>query len=515
NRKSECMLHEAEFLSSLALINGGKYDQKALYEAWKTVMTNQFHDILPGSSITEVYAQTAIDYAEAQAIIRGACEKAVTHLARKIDTTGEGTPVVVFNSLSWVRDDMVKASVKLPKGRFSVLDTAGNPVPCQKVGKDTVVFEANGVPPLGYAVYRVVSGAQAVDGGTLKASDKGMENDSLRIKFDKNGCLSSVFDKAERREVLPKGQRANVLQLFDDRPRANDAWDIDFNFEEHMWEPDGVERIEVIESGPVRAVVRIVRKTEKSTISQDVTLYANSPRIDFVTTVDWWEKRTLLKAAFPVDVRTSRATYEIQFATIERATHSNTDFDQARFEVPAQRWADLSEGDYGVSLLNDCKYGYDVKENVLRLSLLRSPVEPDATADEGRREMTYSLYPHAWGWRNGTVQQAAELNHPMLAVAAKNSSGELPAVSAFADVDADNVVIDTVKRHEDSNALIVRLYEAFGQRGNATVTFGRDVESITECDLMEENDVPVKVKGNSVTLYMTPYEIRTLKVTVK
>ncbi|MCP4642928.1 MAG: alpha-mannosidase, partial [bacterium] len=178
-------------------------------------------------------------------------------------------------------------------------------------------------------------------------------------------------------------------QFFDDRPHGNDAWDIDPDYEEVMWESKAAASIEVIAEGPVCAILRIAHAMENSVIQQDVTLYANSPRVDFVTHVDWHEKHVLLKVAFPVDVRSSRAAYEIPFATIERATHHNTAFDRGRYEVPAHKWADLSEGDYGVSLLNDCKYGYDIKDNVMRLSLLRSPVDPDPHADEGEHHFTY------------------------------------------------------------------------------------------------------------------------------
>jgi alpha-mannosidase len=403
--------------------------------------------------------------------------------------------------------------VTLPKGGFHVVDQQGRPTPHQRIGTNRILFETSDLPPLGYAVYRIVPGRKRVlASGPLEATSAKLENTSLRVRIDKNGTLTSVYDKTERREVLEQGRRGNVLELFDDRPAANDAWDIDFNFEENRWEPGPAESIEVIERGPVRAVVRIVRRTEKSTITQDVTLHARSSRVDFVTNVDWWEKRVLMKAAFPVAVRSSRATYEIQFATIERPTHHNTAFDRARYEVTAHRWADLSEGDYGVSLLNDCKYGYDVHGNTLRLSLLRSPIEPDIHADEGAHTFTYSLYPHAWGWRNGAVREGAELNVPVLAVQVPKSKGTEPPVAAFADVDADHVVIDTVKKHEDSGALIVRCYEAHGQRGNVALTFGRTPKAVTECDLMEENDEPVSLRGNTVRFHITPYAIRTFRV---
>jgi alpha-mannosidase len=513
NRKSELLMRQTEFLSSLSLINGGKYEQAKLYDAWKIVLTNQFHDILPGSSINEVYRQTEIDYTEAKGLAADVRSAALKHFVGRIDTSGQGSPIVVFNDLSWVRSDVVLASTPLPKGAFVVLAPDGMPVPHQQVGENEIVFEADGLPPMGYAVYRIVASDVAAEANhILSATPNQMENDFIRIKMDKNGCLTSIYDKFEQRETLPKGQRANVLQLFEDRPHGSDAWDIDPNFEEKLWEPDSTVSVEVVENGPVRAIVRVVRKTERSVITQDITMHSNLPRVDFVTNVDWNEKRVLLKAAFPVDVRSSRATYEIQYGTIERATHRNTDFDRGRYEVPAMRWADLSEGDYGVSLLNDCKYGYDVKENVLRLSLLRSPIDPDPHADEGEHRFTYSIYPHLWDWRNGTVQQGAQLNAPLLAVAAPAKKAALPASASFAAVDAENVVIDWVKRCEDSNDLIVRVYEAYGQRGDATLTFGNKPKQVVECDLMEENETPVKLKGASVNIFIKPYELRTFKV---
>ena len=513
NRKSELLLRQTEFVSSLAHAHGGEYDQKRLYDAWKIVLTNQFHDILPGSSINEVYSQADIDYSEAKSIVAGVRADALKHLLGAIDTSGPGVPIVVFNDLSWVRTDIVQATLQIPKGACALLAPNGMPIPYQVAGPNDIVFEADALPPMGYAVYRLVPAKDVAESNRqLEASKQGMENDFLRITFDKDGNLRSVYDKMEQRDVLPKGQRANVLQLFDDRPHGNDAWDIDPNYEAVTWETQPNASIEVVEQGPVRAIVRIVRKTERSVITQDVTMYANLPRVDFVTHVDWQEKHVLMKAAFPVDVRSSRATYEIQYAAIERATHRNTDFDAGRYEVPAHRWADLSEGDYGVSLLNDCKYGYDVRDNVMRLSLLRAPVDPDPHADEGEHRFTYSLYPHAWDWRNGTVQQGCQLNAPVLAVAAPPKKGALPAAASFAAVDAENVIIDAVKRAEDSDDLIVRIYEAYGQRGDVSLTFGSKSKRVTECDLMEENDVPVKMNGATLNLYMKPFELRTFKV---
>jgi alpha-mannosidase len=312
---------------------------------------------------------------------------------------------------------------------------------------------------------------------------------------------------------MAEGARGNVLQLFDDRPHANDAWDIDFNFEAVGWEMDRVVSAKVIERGPIRTVLRIEKRTDKSSLTQDMILYEQLERIDFVNIVDWWEKRVLMKVAFPVAVRSRTATYEIQYGVIERATHSGASWDRAKFENAGHRWIDLSEGDYGVSLLNDCKYGFDVRDSCLRMSLLRSPVSPDPRADEGRHAFTYSLYPHSGDWRSGqTVRRAAELNAPLVACLATNHKGRAPAVFSLVSVDRDHVVIDAVKKAEDSRDVIVRLYEAHGQRGEARLEFGRRIRRATDCNLMEEEDQQVDHGGSSVKFYIRPFEIRTFKI---
>ncbi|MCL4216129.1 MAG: hypothetical protein KJ052_03860, partial [Candidatus Hydrogenedentes bacterium] len=275
NRLCEKHLHDAEFLSSLALLNGGVYDDTALLDAWKIVLTNQFHDILPGSSITEVYTQADKDYAEAKTCIASVQDNALAYLLDQINTTGEGQPIVVFNSLSWVRSELVRVQLEPQPDHFSILDPNGNPVAYQQTGANEILFEAAGIPPLGYAAYRLVSGAQIAEAtGLLKVTEKGMENPYIRLRFDKTGALSSVYDKVEARDVLSKGVRGNVLQLFDDRPFDHDAWDIDHNFEEKTWEPRFM-GAEVIETGPLRGVVRLMWKTERSTFTQDVTMYAD------------------------------------------------------------------------------------------------------------------------------------------------------------------------------------------------------------------------------------------------
>lgn len=517
NRKSELLARDAEFLSALATLDGEDYPQDALMEAWKPLLTNQFHDILPGSSVNEVYEDADTDYARIIEILTGVRDTALSTLDSRIDTAGDGQPVVVRNTLGWVRTDVARLPVAETRRDSSVLNAQGEAVASQVVtdldGQTSLIFEAHEVPAMGHAVYRVVDGPNPVK-SSLRVSKTRLENDFFVVKLTSKGTVRSVYDKRENREVVAENATANELQLFDDRPFAHDAWDVDFNIDENRWPMDGVVSIEVTEQGPVRGTVRVVNKTEKSTLTQDISIWRTIPRIDFATSVDWHEKRRLLKVAFPVDIRSRTATYEVQFGAMERPTHHSTSYDRAKFEVAGHRWIDLSEGAYGVSLLNDCKYGFDTYENTMRISLLRSPTAPDPKADEGHHEFVYSMYPHRGDWREAqTVRRAYELNVPLIATECENRSGDIPSQYGFMSVDKGSVVVDSVKKAEDSDALIVRLYEAHGTRGPVRLSFAQTPVSVAECNLMEEEDQALLADGPTVEFAVRPWEIRTFKVT--
>jgi alpha-mannosidase len=507
NRKSELALRDAEFFSSLASLSGAQYPSDELYECWKVHLTNQFHDILPGTSVTEVYTESATQHAEIQATAARLSDTALSSL------NGKGKSIVVWNTAGWDRRDTAILSARSVGKNEGVINADGKLVASQVVetpdGK-ALLFEAN-VPALGSTEFMVAKNAVVSSGkapkATLTHGGATLDNAFFNVRIDTKGHITRIRDKRYNREVLPKGAVANELQMFDDRPADWTAWDIDFNFEETMWTVDNVASMDVTESGPVRATVRIVKKTDASTITQDISVFRSNPRIDFVTEIDWHEKLRLLKAAFPVDVMARNATYEVQYGAIERPTHHSTIIDRAKFEVPAHRWIDLSEGDYGVSLLNDCKYGFDTYGNTMRISLLRSPTDPDPVADQGVHKMVYSLMPHAGDWRDAeTVRRGYELNAPLVATHGTGGS------ESFVTVDRYGVVIDCVKKAEDSDALIVRLYEAHGTRGPVTLAFANAPASITECDLMEENDVNCTVSSGAVSFEIKPWEIRSFKV---
>ena len=311
------------------------------------------------------------------------------------------------------------------------------------------------------------------------------------------------MDKRAGREILPPGAVGNALQAFEDRSVLGEAWELDLHYQEKMRPVDQLLETVVEEAGPVRGTLRLTWRLAGSTITQRLSVYRRSPRIDFRTELDWHEHQVMLKAAFPAKLRATFATYEIQFGSIERPTHWNTAADRAHFENPAQRWVDLSEGNFGLALLNDCKHGYDVKDNVLRLTLHRSPTDPDPQADQGHHLLTYSLLPHGGAWREGSVLRHAQaLNDPLWAAflpARPADTGVLPPSFSLATVDAEHVVLDTVKRAEDGDGWIVRLYEAWQYRDEmVTVTFGRPLRGAVECNLMEEEIAPARAEQQTM-----------------
>jgi alpha-mannosidase len=296
---------------------------------------------------------------------------------------------------------------------------------------------------------------------------------------------------------------------------AFDAWDIDLYYQEKMWEVEELVEAEVEERGPPRGTLRLRWRWHDSTITQRLSIYRDLPGIDFRTEIEWQEQQVLLKVAFPVNIRATRATYDIQFGSIERPTHWNTSWDWARFEVVGHKWADLSEGNYGVALLNDSKYGHDIKDNVMRLTLIKSPIRPDPLADRGHHRFTYSLLPHAGGWREGGVVQAAyELNYPLFThPLPAQPGGALPPEWGLVTLDCEHVILETVKQAEDGEAWIIRVYEAMQYRNEQVkLSFTRPIRSAVECNLIEEEEQPVEWEGQSIRFGITPFEIKTFKV---
>jgi alpha-mannosidase len=530
NRRSEVLLTNAERFSTVATLAGGVYDGAALEEAWRNVLFNQFHDLLPGSGIREIYLDAAERYRAAQEIGAHELDRALSTIASGIDTSrNTGTPLIVFNPLAWDRTDLVR--VRLPGdggGDWAVFDWHGREVPSQVVESGRyardLLFVATAVPSLGYATFALRAQKPKPQASALKVSEQGIENGVFRIRVDpKTGWLTSIVDKrVAPREVLSGA--GNRLMLLEDTPSAWDAWNIGLTGTEY---PSAFRGAEVVESGPVCAVLRLKRDYLKpgvkkdyptedfptSFFTQDVILYDGLDRIDFSLDADWWEEHTMLKVAFPVAVTDVKATYEIPFGSIERSTGTSDPWEKAKVEVPAQRWADLSQSDYGVSLLNRAKYGHDIKGSVIRLSLLRSPKWPDPTADRGKHTIEYALYPHAGRVaQSRTVRRGAEYNAPLLAVVTDRHRGELGPMRSVVRLSPDRYVLSSVKTAEDSPAWIVQWYETKGEGGVAELTLPFTPRRAVVTNFLEEDGAPVPFDNNVLKVETRPHAIVTVKI---
>jgi alpha-mannosidase len=333
-----------------------------------------------------------------------------------------------------------------------------------------------------------------------------MENELLRVEWDDRAVLTSIWDKEVNREVL--SGPGNLLQLHDDNPARWDAWDLDPEYRNSFVDVTAIEKVQ--HRGGLRGLLAFGRRFGESWLFQLMTLDAGSRVLRFETFVEWFERHKMLKVAFPVTVKAREATYEIQFGHIQRPTHEDTSQAKAMFEVSAQRWADLGDGDYGVALLNDCKHGYDIRGSVMRLSLLRGPTHPDPTADLGGHQLTYALMPHPGDFREaGVIEAAEDLNSVLLPAHGNLAPG---SSRSLIELDTRQVVVEAIKRAEDSGAVIVRLYEAWGRPCRARVRTTLPASRAFLCDLLERNRAEVAVREGEIELELTPFKIVTLKL---
>jgi alpha-mannosidase len=482
HRRAEYSLVTAEVLSSMNTLWGGE-EPASLEPQWRVVLRNEFHDILPGSAIREVYETAEAELAgvvqEAQTIIAAQLEA----LVKKLVPSGASAALLIVNpTLS---------------PRPLRLEIAGDFPGAQHAEGCSILSGAQLVPGLGACTI-----LQASPPAALSAARTHLENEYVRVTLDDQGTLTSVYDKRAQREVL--ADRGNQLWAYVDKPRKWDAWDIEASYRDMGEELSACESIEVVETGPHRVAIRVVRRFRQSWIRQDIRLWSNSPRIEFKTVVDWHDRHWLLKARFPLAVRSNHATFETAFGVVERSTHRNTSWDAATFETAAHRFADLSEPGYGVALLNDSKYGHHVLGNELGISLLRSPAYPDPLADEGSQAFTYALYPHQGTWlEGGVLMEAEDLNQPLLAHAC--STNEERSWQAIR-LQGLTLGLGTLKVLEDSKqtgtiGLVLRTYEPQGARGRVDIDLPPGWTIATELDLLE------RMVG-APTLSFGPFQVR-------
>ncbi|RKY59334.1 MAG: hypothetical protein DRP95_05160, partial [Candidatus Latescibacterota bacterium] len=431
----------------------------------------------------------------------------------EIDVRGEGIPVIVFNPLSWRRTGPVEVELKDVPDEVGVVDWKEKPVPVQVVRSDgiaKVLFIAEDVPSLGYKTYYVTSGSPAE--AHLSASEELLENEFLRVEIDpETGYLRRVFDKLNSREVLDPSKEGNVLVAIkdegDSEGRFEKGNDVLARPKGRAWKIASAPVVKLIESGPVRARVRIKRRYRNSSFLQDVVLYSRMKQVDFELTVDWHDVHRMIKVAFPLGLDNPEVTYDTAYGTIVRPADG--------CEYPAQKWVDLSSEGYGVSLLNDSRYAHDVEGNTVRMSVLRSPTEPAYNTDEGVHTIGYALYPHSGTWRKAEVMRRGyEFNYPLIPVVGSRHAGRLPEEMSFMEVGPSNVIVEVVKKAFDTDEFVIRLYEFHGEGCTAELVFPWTLTSACEADLLENDIGKVELGEDTLKFPVGAYEIKTIKVRI-
>ena len=480
NRKSEMLMQRLE---GLAVINnattGNMYGGDDFKDMWETILLNQFHDIIPGSSIREVYEDSHKQYSKLTEKGERLIDDNLAAVAQAVCSDGG---ILVYNSLGFERADVISVNGK--------------------------AYETELIPAYGWRVIKPCEKQSRI-----RINGTTAENDYFVLELDAAGRIKRLFDKRFDREVLCENGLANEVQIFEDMPLEYDNWELAPYYLEKCKVLNCDAEISVVDDGARRGF-KITHKYQKSVITQYVYLYDSIDRVDIEYDIDWAEKKQLVKIAFPFDIHTEKATYDIQFGNVERATHSNTSWDKAKFEVCAHKWVDLSEGGYGVSLLNDCKYGFSVDNNVLKLTALKCGTYPNEVADQGHHEFRCAIYPHSGDFREGkTVRAAYSFNQPLeYREISANKGAALPEEFSLVKTDSKNVIIDTLKVSEDGRDTIIRIYDAHNCRSNVRLDFGVAVSGVQVCDLLENPIDELNVTDNGVSVKVGNYEIVTLRI---
>ena len=532
NRKTEILLGEVELWSTLAASVAAEHDFVYPYDeleaAWREVLTLQFHDIIPGSSIAWVHDDTEAAYARLGTELAQLRTDALAALAPFV-----GGDVVLANSAPDDRREVIvvaealaptvgieveqEAAQQLHDGSFAVWADIG---PMSIGALHWSDLQPASAASVTVEVGAVELGAVEVGEVELGEADAGvvLDNGLVRVTIDSDGLVSSFVDLRSGREIVKPGHRANVLELSADHPIEYDAWDLDEYYASSTVELTAAESVDVLDRGPLVASVRVLRSFGSSRIEQDIVLRAGSARLDFVTRIDWHENEKVLKAAMPIDVHADRASCEIQFGTVERPTHASTNWDAAKFEVCAHRWVDVSEPEFGVAVLNDCKYGHDIHRGALRITLLRAPNFPDPDADRGEHEFTYSLYPHAGALAaSDVIAESARLNQPVIATRGGALDAVEPVPLTAVASSSSAVVVTALKLAEDgSGDIIVRAYESRGGRATAVLSTAFATTVVTVCNFLElplpEETDAAWMDGDDVVVELRPFQIITLRL---
>ena len=561
NRRCEVLLMNTEKFAAVATEFGHAYPQAALQPMWEKLLFGQVHDNIDGSSIGEVYRDAATDYTDLKVEGGELLGAALASIAHQANTEGEGQAILVFNPSPWVRTDLVSLDLNESRGPqsrgsalpglFKIVDLAGRSVPYQIIkddGTEKAIFFADEVPGLGFKQYRLIATQAKPDFSTdLTVSGLKLANSSIEIEIDeKTGNLKSLMKKGSEANFLPADLPANALEVWEDRPPdapgGEPAWNIYLG---DVHKLDKAESVNVLERGPVRTLVRVKKRFGKSWFEQDIVLYSHSDRVDFAFRSDWHEHYRFAKVAFPLRLSSPYATYEVPFGSIQRYDYTFKEdpktrleepargweiADRTKFEVAAQRWADVTDqsGDHGVTLLNDSKYGFSFQQDVLRMSLIRGPRRgypdtPEMWSDQsdeplvGIHHVKYALVPHRGGWKElAPTRLGVDFNAPFLARLEPSHAGQLSSAFGALNVEPANVVVEAVKKAEDSNDLVVRLYETDGKTADAILSFNRPPQTARETDMLEWDKYVVPksfvIEGTKIKVPIAPHEIKTIRV---
>jgi alpha-mannosidase len=529
-RTSEVATLDAEKLASLAWLNGKSYPADQLTENWKKITFNQFHDLAAGSGIGVIYKDAQKDYTEVFQNDREIIDASLNNLAAHMDTTTKtGTPILLVNPTAWARTETVDLNVQLLDDlpEIQIQEPSGLVLWTQIVSRDPAthtfhVLARTHAPALGYLVLHAQGASSELrhpqfDLHTLEEPAYiTLTNANLKLIIDrKTGCITSLISLPSNTNSLAPNACGNQLQTFKDIPKQYDAWNIDPGTLDHMTPIVNADSVTLLTDGPLRKTVRVTRTWQSSHFIQDISLDAQADTVVINNDIDWHETHVLLKAAFPLAATGPKATYEIPYGSIERTTTRNNSWEKAKFEVPAMRWADLGDAKQGLSILNDSKYGYDAQGNTLRITLLRSATWPDEVADKGRQQFRYALYPHTGTWKQAlTVRRGYELNDPLKAEQVFPHTGTLPAEHSWASVENPNVVLTAIKKAEDSDSLIFRMYEWAGTPTEVKLHIPPGATAATETNLMEKPEgAALNLTGDTITVPIKPYEILTVQAT--
>lgn len=528
NRQCENLLMTAEKFSSIAsILMVNNYPDKAIYNAWKMLMINQFHDPISGTDINPSIDDVLLRFQQIGDTSSKLIHENLRSIAGIINTEGKGYPIVVFNSLSWKRTDIAEIEFILPAGpieHIQIIDNEGNNMPIQIVSrKDNqrftefkAVFIAKDIPSLGYSTYWLKSQRRPiVSKNEFRSTKFLLENEYYIVKIDSlTGCLTGITDKQHNREILDANSSGNLIQILDDFGDSEGFLMSPEGYGEfNRWTGntsniDEYSEIKLIENGPVRTTIQIKRKFQLAGFIQRISLYPNIKRIDFELVVDWNGKNKMVKVAFPLNVKNDSAVYEIPYGTIKRPSLGE--------EQVAQKWVDISDRHYGVSVLNDSRYGYDVTDNTIRLSILRCPDHPvESTDEKGIHHIRYALYPHAGDWRDAnTMHKGYEFNYPLIAINEKSHSGFLPAKHSFVEIFPDNLIVSALKKSEDSDDLIIRFFETSGAACDAQIILSPllGISAVHKTDLLENEIGNIPVNNTEFDVKVGKYSIESFRL---